>query len=149
MKNKLAKISSIIGVSALSVALSAQKAFAQITIPSNSGLNNLGINVGGGGFEVEPVVPNTGAVNNSNIEDTINLVDRIINAAFIILTGVIFVLFIWNMVQYLRTREEEYRKHMVRDFVILVLVVGIWGAVSWVANALGLGIGGTGVRPAI
>lgn len=139
---------------ALAATLFAKNAFAQPagglgTINSNFPGGTVEINVGGGGFEVDPTAPTTGTVNATSIEGTINLFDTIVTSAAVILIGIVFVLFIYDLVQLFRTGDAEWGKKAIRALVLLFITVAVWGIIAFIANALGVGVGGTGVRPAI
>ncbi|MEL6674914.1 MAG: hypothetical protein AAFR61_22090 [Bacteroidota bacterium] len=68
-----------------------------------------------------------------------------INNAFLILSGILFTYFVYNSIKYVISKEadrhEPYRKHMIRDFVILFVVVAVWGLVAFLSSTLGIGLG--------
>lgn len=140
------------GVTALSFAMTAQRAFAQNTNLGNvrgNYSNTLPVSVGGD--LTAPNVPVSQGTGNgaTNIDSAVDLLDRVINAAFILLSGVLFVLFLYDLVKLFTTGEAEWGKKALRAFLILFIAVAVWGLVAWLSSTLDVGVGGKGVRTTI
>ena len=142
IKNKLSSILAGAGAAALALMFRVQDAAAQAVTPG-----------GQAGFAIDPLEANVPIVDDTAVRDNLSNFNVWVNSLFTIFVGVALAYFVWRVIQYALAKgpdaKEEARGAMIGGVVALLVIVGIWGIIAFLSSTLGIGIGGTGVRPAI
>lgn len=142
LKNKLSNLVAGSSAAALVMLLGVKEAAAQAVTPG-----------GQAGFVIDPLEANVPIVDDTAVRDNLTNVNVWVNSGFTILTGVAMVYFVWQVIKYALAKgpdaKEEARGAMIGGVIALLVIVGIWGIIAFLSSTLGIGVGGTGVRPAI
>ncbi len=102
------------------------------------------------GIVLFPLV--TLAQNVSKIDDWFDIIGGWIDKAVPILIGVALLVFIWGLIGYINAGDDADKKKAARGtivwgVIILAAIVGVWGLVDFVLEAVGIQGGGGIVTP--
>ena len=127
---------------ALALLLKAQDAMAQVVTPG-----------GQAGFAIDPLEANVPIVDDTAVRDNLSNFNVWVNSIFTILTGVALAYFIFRVIQFALAKgpdaKEEARGAMIGGLIALLVILGVFGILALASATLGIGLGCTGVRPAI
>ncbi|MEJ0002242.1 MAG: pilin [bacterium] len=89
---------------------------------------------------IAPTKCNSGTI--TDIQSFVCKLNEILSALlpFLVTLGIIY--FVWGVVSYVIADDEEAKKkgrdRMIYGIIGLVVIVGVWGLVSWVTTTFGL-----------
>jgi hypothetical protein len=95
----------------------------------------------------------TFAVNDANAFDIMATINQILGWLIPILITLAVVYFIWGVIQYTLSSDEEAKKNarskIIQGLIGLFVIVAFWGIIKIVTNTFGVGPGTTPILPCI
>jgi len=90
----------------------------------------------------------------STIDSWFDIVSGWISKAVPILIGVALLVFIWGLIGYINAGDDADKKKAARGtiiwgVIILAAIVGVWGLVTFVLDAVGIDAGGSITTPEV
>lgn len=87
------------------------------------------------------------------IQDGIGTVGGIIDSLVPILIGIALLTFIWGIIKYILSKDEESQKEargiMIWGIIGLFVIVAVWGIVGLLAETFGIDVGGSTNIPSV
>ncbi len=81
-------------------------------------------------------------VNTSYLDSVISATTRILNSIVVIILGLAVVWFIWNVIKYAMSEEDEgktkAKDQMINGIIAIAVCVSIWGIVALLRSAFGV-----------
>lgn len=90
-----------------------------------------------------------------SLQEYINqLVFIVAGSVTALLAGVVFVMFILNVIRWFQAsndpnQRKDLKGKIILNLVIMIVFVAIWGITGAITNWLGIGVGGSGTIPGI
>ena len=100
-----------------------------------------------------PLMPifaqNSGDVNGAFFDNIIKFINKVIKAAFPIVTAVLILLFGYQLIMFLwgtksePEEHEKFRRRMIQSFIAILMWFILFGLITVVAKAIGVNVGDT------
>jgi hypothetical protein len=106
-------------------------------------------------FALALAVPKIVLAGLDSLQEYINqLVFIVAGSVTALLAGVVFVMFILNVIRWFQAsndpnQRKDLKSKIILNLVIMIVFVAIWGITGAITNWLGIGVGGSGTIPGI